>query len=90
MSSSQSATLTQIWSGTCYLTPLLGAFIAGGASHTRPAQADRKLQLKGILWLQPSISAILLAARNCCLRMPVQTRGWGASASSSPSHACRC
>ncbi|KAI7837321.1 hypothetical protein COHA_008836 [Chlorella ohadii] len=28
MSSSQSATLTQIWSGTCYLTPLLGAFIA--------------------------------------------------------------
>lgn len=30
MSSSQSATMTQIWSGTCYLTPLFGAFIAGG------------------------------------------------------------
>lgn len=28
MSSSKAASMTQIWSGTCYLTPLLGAFIA--------------------------------------------------------------
>lgn len=30
MSSSQAATLTNVWSGMCYCTPLLGAFLAGG------------------------------------------------------------
>lgn len=49
MSSSQSATMTQIWSGTCYLTPLIGAFIAGGCSappsqvQSRPCNVARAL-----------------------------------------------
>lgn len=76
MSSSSAATLTQVWSGTCYLTPLLGAFLADAylgrftASGGRAAGAGRRHRAcKGRKWLRGASLPPPAPASRCSRRL---------------------
>lgn len=68
MSSSKSASMTQIWSGTCYLTPLIGAFIAGLCPHVahQGARRQAKAALPAGTPLCGGASFLLPHSKACC------------------------